>query len=407
MPKNQRLLDILGGGGLAFLLILVFVLDQVLTPETNESKGDDSKVQLAQKRDGSGQSLIPETVKQEDGRDPLQQPEQVDNEKNEGPEVIRGGEDPKPGETGNNDPGPINNPDKGGTDPGPNNGPASGNLIVTQIEAIGTVERLEKLKVVRLSAKARFAKASNVNEITLTWCWEPEIVIRFQEKYPEAFVRTVGSNLSSGNAARDRVLQRIKTRLDFSSDPTLERQFNRVFHSVVDAKKYRVLFDAPVLVEGTKASMILDQLAVPLQPSQSAAIRNLCFALSISNLIPVQRHNFEIEKAQSTMVRGRMCDQFRVKDTNRLQLQFYFDQETKLLAKISHKGHDPRPGANANAEAFWEHYFSNYRKVDDIQQWRRLEAHIDGELFSTLDVTDVKFFDEIQPELRRPGGAKK
>src|SRR5262245_14822207 len=38
--------------------------------------------------------------------------------------------------------------------------------------------RVLKLKTVRLKGTASFAKAQNVNDMTITWCWEPKITIR-------------------------------------------------------------------------------------------------------------------------------------------------------------------------------------------------------------------------------------
>src|SRR5205085_150490 len=57
--------------------------------------------------------------------------------------------------------------------------------IGVHIRALGSQERLEKLKVVRLTAKASFAGPTNVNDITLTWCWEPNIIMRFSEAHSD------------------------------------------------------------------------------------------------------------------------------------------------------------------------------------------------------------------------------
>jgi hypothetical protein len=275
--------------------------------------------------------------------------------------------------------------------------------IVGQIKALGDVERLEKLKVVRLTAKARFAGAANVNDITLMWCWEPNMIIRFQEDNPEQ-VRKLGPLLDlRGEAVGERLLGELKTGLEFGSDADLERRFDGEFRTLLARKEYAALFSSVLLLEGRQAFLIFNErLALPMKPARTTNMRNLCFALSISNLIPVRRHKFEIDTGAPETVRGKKCKQFIVKDHDGLRLEFYFDEGTNLLAKISHMGHDPGANTDDGRQVLWEHYFSDYREADGIKQWRRLEAHTGGRPFATLDVTGVEFFDEMRPELRRP-----
>jgi hypothetical protein len=328
--KNHLLLDVAAGGALAFLLLLVFVLDRLLTPATADPSGGGS----ASRRGGT---LL--------------------------------GDD----------------------------------RIADQVKALGDVERLEKLKVVRLTAKSRFAQATNVNDITLTWCWEPTIIIRFEEDNPQR-VRALGRILDrSGPETRDRLLRDSKANFDFRADADLERRYDEEFRALVAARDYRSLLTTVLLLEDKQGYAVFNKrLALPIKPGRTTQMRNLCFALSISNLIPIRRHNFEIETAQPEMIKGVRCKQFLVKDRDGLKLRFYFDATTNLLTKISHMGHDPSGLPGSERQVLWEHYFSDYREAGGIKQWHRLEAHNDGRLFATLDVTDVQFFDDIQPELRPP-----
>jgi hypothetical protein len=109
----------------------------------------------------------------------------------------------------------------------------------------------------------------------------------------------------------------------------------------------------------------------------------------------------ELRPGALETVKGRECDQFTVQDG--LKLQLFFDQETHLLAKIAHMGHNPRWRTGFDKQVFWEHYFSVCRETEGIKQWRKAEIDNDGQRFATLDVTGVEFFDEMRPELRRPG----
>src|SRR5689334_15597256 len=83
--------------------------------------------------------------------------------------------------------------------------------IVEHIKALGSVERLEKLQVVRLTAKASFAKATNVNDITLMWCWEPKITMRFVEIRPDSSVKLLSQLIDQrGIAAQEALLRDTK-----------------------------------------------------------------------------------------------------------------------------------------------------------------------------------------------------
>jgi hypothetical protein len=275
--------------------------------------------------------------------------------------------------------------------------------IAGQIEALGAVERLEKLQVVKLTVKASFTGAMNVNDITVGWCWEPNIVIRFQEENPEQVRRLTPLLNTGGDATRDSLLREAKGGLDFTGDAALERRYEEEFRGLYGRKDYAAVLSTVLLLEGKQAYLIFNKrLAIPMKPARTRALRNLCFALSISNLIAVRRHGFEIDEGGVVDVKGKKCKQFTVKDKDGAKLDFFFDEETKLLSKISHMGHDPKALPSDERQILWEHYFSDYRETDGIKQWRRLEAHNSGRPFATLDVTEVRFFDEMQPEMRRP-----
>lgn len=426
MPRNQRLFDIVGGGGLIFLLLVVFVIDQMLTSTTKESTGNDSKMELARNPDPI-QSRFPGTAESDGKPDSTKDADSSERksdlqtgETGDGSTIVDQKPPSNPVDKGNRIPGGEEPEVPPGSDPLPPEAPESkkpqtgsetnsllGNgLIVEQIKALGSVERLEKLKVVRLTAKSSFPGHTNMNDVTLTWSWEPKLIIKYQEEFQEKVIRTLNAQYQArGQKTIAGFLEQTKTRLDFTGNRALEREYDRVFLSLVKAKKFhRALLFAPLLLEEEQVFWVIDnRLAVPFNSTTAKAMRNFSFALSLSNLLPVQRRNFRITAGEPAMVRGRMCDQFHVKETGRLELQFYFDQETRLLTKLSHKGHVPLGFQTTKTEVLWEHYFSNYRKVDDIQQWRHSEAYVDGKHFMTLDVTNVQFLDKIVPELRRPG----
>src|SRR6185437_2335064 len=84
--------------------------------------------------------------------------------------------------------------------------------------------------------------------------------------------------------------------------------------------------------------------------------RNLSFALSVSNLVPLVRHSFQVEDRPEAQVKGRDCRHVTARDRLGTELDLYFDKQTDTLVKIAHWGH----GAVAG-KVRWDHYFSEYQ----------------------------------------------
>lgn len=274
------------------------------------------------------------------------------------------------------------------------------------IDAVATQERLDKLKVIRLDAKARFAIAKNVNDITLMWCWEPNIMVRFEEKFQQAnldnlFKLAQGSGLGEETFVRQIV---VKLKEQMKLDAATARRYDAEVEDILRRRDYKALFDAILLIDTNDAHAIFNKrLALRQPPAQAAKMRNLCYALSLSNLVPLKKHAFTIEAGSDVDVRGKPCRQFRVRDTQGTQLELYFDKATDLLAKITTpNGHDPRAVGLVSRTARWDHYFSDYRESDGIKQWRLLECHVDGAPYATLTVERVQYFDRLLPELQLP-----
>jgi hypothetical protein len=110
--------------------------------------------------------------------------------------------------------------------------------------------------------------------------------------------------------------------------------------------------------------------------------------------------SFKIAAGADATVKGSPCRTFLVEDGKGAKLDFAFDKETDLLARISHRGNNPRvPGLSVDAQ--WDHYFSDYRTTDGITQWRELEIHVDATRYATLQVDRVQYFDEIPTDMQQ------
>ncbi len=292
-------------------------------------------------------------------------------------------------------------------------------FFILPIDAVGRPERLKKLKAVRFNAKVSFAIATNVNDITIMWCWEPKIRIRCEEIVPrkddlekaldllQRSGKTEDANVRRVQEAVREVVDKViaQTKEACRLDARLARQYYDETRLLLGKRDYRPFFDDPILiVEGNEVfTLFHKRLSLPLKEGKQATqTRNLFFALSVSNVIPLKQHKFQIEDGKEEMVKGRECRQFKVQGIQGVKLAFFFDKQTNLLAKIAHEGRDPAGGVLTKKEVLWEHFFSDYREAEGIKQWWKLEIQTGGRPFATFEVRDVQYFDEMPPELRRP-----
>jgi hypothetical protein len=277
--------------------------------------------------------------------------------------------------------------------------------FVLPLEALGSADRLEKLKTIRLKTRASFTTAKNINDITLTWCWEPKVTVRFEERNREEDIKRILSVVKRSGKSETAFFLDAAKKMQESLQMNAEeaRRFETETRTLIKKRDYTPFFDSVVLIEEGEVHQVFNKrLALRVPAESGAKLRNLCLALSVSNLLPLKRQAFQIERGAEASVKGKPCVEYRVHGPRGTELKFYFDKQTELLTKISHPGHDPRAVGLAAGKVQWEHYFSDYRETDGLKQWRRLEIRLDGSHFSTLDVDQVEFFDRLLPEMRLP-----
>jgi hypothetical protein len=104
---------------------------------------------------------------------------------------------------------------------------------------------------------------------------------------------------------------------------------------------------------------------------------------------------FEVKKGEEFIINGRDCFSVTVNRIGHPEMKMYFEKETNLLYKAEFRGRflDPHLRFTPN-ETFVEFYFSDYKKTDGINHWRRQEQWRDGRKYSELTVSDVRFFNE-------------
>src|SRR5207248_1895547 len=98
-----------------------------------------------------------------------------------------------------------------------------------QVKALGSAERLQRLKVVRLNAKSSFASATNINDITFSWGWEPRIAFRFEEVLPDDRLQPVINLLKRGDKTSEDLYRKIlaNAKAQLTLDSNLDQRYEQ------------------------------------------------------------------------------------------------------------------------------------------------------------------------------------
>jgi hypothetical protein len=218
--------------------------------------------------------------------------------------------------------------------------------LMLPFDALGPKLKLEKIKAVQIKGKAHFAKALNINDVTITW----QSTVRF--KFLEVLT---------------------------------DRQ-------------------SLLLLDGDRGWSNRGVRIAKLDHEELASGQNLLYSLSISNLTPLKESRFKVSKAEDAQIRNRECFSFKVTSHGRPPMLLFFDKETRLLAKTEFRFKPFAYDTNkvVDKDVLLESYYSNYKKVADVNHWNKYEQYRDGAKYAELNISDVRFFEHLDEKLFDP-----
>ncbi|MBM4069743.1 MAG: hypothetical protein FJ271_12450 [Planctomycetes bacterium] len=216
---------------------------------------------------------------------------------------------------------------------------ASDTKFIIPFDAVGPAAKLDRIKVTQVEGRFSFAGSTAVNPVTMTW--QSTTRFKWHEK---------------------------ATSLDIA-----------------------------FLVDGNKGWFGDGRKVRPMEADGFSFYQNLAYSISLSNLLPLRDKGFEIVKGEDVSVRGRNCLLARVKAEGRPEMKMYFDKQTGFLTKAEFRGrffsfNDLKLQKEAT---LLENYFSNYKKIDGVNHWRRYEQYRNGVKYAELNLDRVQFFDKI------------
>jgi hypothetical protein len=124
-------------------------------------------------------------------------------------------------------------------------------------------------------------------------------------------------------------------------------------------------------------------------------LQNSHYVMILSNLIPLLEPEFKFDKGEEKVVKGKRCECVQVKRTGRPTVKMYFDAKFDHLVSAEIDGES----LNLSKGTDVTYYFSDFRKSDDVQHWRKQEQWRNGKPYESLTIAEIRFLDKADDNL--------
>jgi hypothetical protein len=216
--------------------------------------------------------------------------------------------------------------------------------LILPLDAVAPIAKLKEIKIVKIKGKVRFTKAANVNDKEMTW--ESIRLIKYEE--------IVASKRTNILVLEDRAWMVQRGRVKALTGETLG--FYKVFS----------------------------------------------YGLVVSNLIPLTEGGFETTTTGSALIDGRECFGVRLRREGYPDLTMLFDKKTRLLTRVEFEGRFlDQNGRLADDATRVELRFSDYKSIDGVKHWTKVEQWRDGRKYSEAELSEIQFYSKADPSMFR------
>jgi outer membrane lipoprotein-sorting protein len=140
---------------------------------------------------------------------------------------------------------------------------------------------------------------------------------------------------------------------------------------------------------------IADMETTPLPAPQLEGLRTQLRVDYASTLLPLlDTEKYKLSTTGAAEVKGKKALGVNVTDGDKLDVGFYFDPETYLLAKQDYASKD-QLGKDVTQTV----YFSDYKQRNGIPFPHKIEIQHDGQTFVTAEFTEVKLHEKLDADL--------
>lgn len=138
----------------------------------------------------------------------------------------------------------------------------------------------------------------------------------------------------------------------------------------------------------------------PLEGPMLDSVKETIYAFNLSLLTPLlDDKTFTLTALGESKVNGMAAFGVKVSSKGHKDVRLYFDKGTGLLVKRDYEGLD----AGGAKEVPHEEVYSDFKEYEGVVRPRKVVVFQDGKKFLEGEVTDVRFFDKIDPrEFAKP-----
>jgi hypothetical protein len=175
----------------------------------------------------------------------------------------------------------------------------------------------------------------------------------------------------------------------------LPEQFKSVVQLTSEGRAHTVVH----LLDGDKATILLDGKAQPVDPAVGAQMRQTLHLDQALRLVPLlSGTTYKLTSLGESPVNGRPALGLKVSVHRQEEMCLYFDKQTALLVKTVHILPTPR-GKPVRQEG----YYSAFRDLGGYLRPTKVSAFRDGKKVMEADLVEVKYYEKIDAsEFTRP-----
>jgi hypothetical protein len=146
-----------------------------------------------------------------------------------------------------------------------------------------------------------------------------------------------------------------------------------------------------IVVNGDKGWIESGGTVKDMDEAQVAEQKESIYSAAVSTLVPLVREKgFTLTALGDSKVGDKAAEGVKVAHKGHRDISLFFDKKTGLLIRIERRTKD-----EAGGEVTEENLFSDFKKIDGIQEPMKLTVNRDGKLFVEIEIEELKHAESL------------
>ena len=149
-----------------------------------------------------------------------------------------------------------------------------------------------------------------------------------------------------------------------------------------------------MVIDGEKGWEQVNAQVMDLPKSRLVEFREQKHGEDLDRLAFLKEKGHELSLLEEIKIHGKPAVGALIKSKGHRDVKLYFDKSSGLLVK-----RERQIGGDAGKEVLQEVFFSDYQEQDGLKHYRKISGFHDGKKFAEGTVTEVEFFDKLDPKV--------